>query len=125
MMPDADKLAESPVLQVLSRISMLLMPVLLAAVVFFGKAWVEDRFSGLRSDVDSLQAEMPLAKERIKVVETTIERGRQDREQFQDQTTDMLNRMLSVQTEMMRELSALRATVEERERQQQMDRRGR
>jgi hypothetical protein len=125
MMPDADKLAESPVLQVLSRLSMLLTPVLLAAVVFFGKAWVEDRFSGLRSDVDSLQAEMPLAKERIKVVETTIERGRQDREQFQDQTTDMLNRMLSVQTEMMRELSALRATVEERERQQQMDRRGR
>jgi hypothetical protein len=124
-MPDADKLAESPTLQVLSRLSMLLTPVLLAAVVFFGKAWVEDRFSGLRSDVDSLQAEMPLAKERIKVVETTIERGRQDREEFQDQTTDMLNRMLSVQTEMMRELSALRATVEERERQQQMDRRGR
>jgi hypothetical protein len=124
-MPDADKLAESPTLQVLSRLSMLLTPVLLAAVVFFGKAWVEDRFAGLRSDVDSLQAEMPLAKERIKVVETTIERGRQDREEFQDQTTDMLNRMLSVQTEMMRELSALRATVEERERQQQMDRRGR
>ena len=124
-MPDADKLAESATLQVLSRISMLLTPVLLAAVVYFGKAWVEERFTGLRSDVDSLQAEMPLAKERLSLVETTIERGRQDREQFQDQTTDMLNRMLSVQTEMMRELSALRATVEERERQQQMDRRGR
>jgi len=125
MMPDADKLAESATLQVLSRLSMLLTPVLLAAVVYFGKAWVEERFTGLRSDVDSLQAEMPLAKERIKVVETTIERGRQDREEFQRESTAKLDRMLSVQTEMMRELSALRATVEERERQQQFDRRGR
>jgi hypothetical protein len=125
MMPDADKLAESATLQVLSRLSMLLTPVLLAAVVYFGKAWVEDRFSGLRSDVDSLQAEMPLAKERIKVVETTIERGRQDREEFQRETTDTLRRIVVVQTEMMKELSALRATVEERERQQQFDRRGR
>jgi hypothetical protein len=125
MMPDADKLAESATLQVLSRLSMLLTPVLLAAVVYFGKAWVEERFTGLRSDVDSLQAEMPLAKERIKVVETTIERGRQDREEFQRESTVKLDRMLSVQTEMMRELSALRATVDERERQQQFDRRGR
>jgi hypothetical protein len=125
MMPDADKLAESATLQVLSRLSMLLTPVLLAAVVYFGKAWVEERFTGLRSDVDSLQAEMPLAKERIKVVETTIERGRQDREEFQRESSVKLDRMLSVQTEMMRELSALRATVDERERQQQFDRRGR
>jgi hypothetical protein len=124
-MTTTQKLDESYTLRVLSRLSMLVTPFLLAGLIYFGKAWVEDRFAGLRSDVDSLQAEMPLAKERIKVVETTIERGRQDREQFQDQTTDVLNRMLSVQTEMMRELSALRATVDERERQQQFDRRGR
>jgi hypothetical protein len=125
MMPDAENLAESATLRVLSRLSMLLTPFLLAGLVYFGKAWVEDRFSGLRSDVDSLQAEMPLAKERIKVVETTIERGRQDREEFQRETTDTLRRIVVVQTEMMKELSALRATVEERERQQQFDRRGR
>lgn len=124
-MTTQEKLAESTTLQVLSRISMLVTPLLLAGVIFFGKVWLEERFTGLRSDVDSLQAEMPQAKERIKVIETTIERGREDREEFQRETTATLNRIIAIQTEMMRELSALRATVDERERQQQMDRRGR
>lgn len=124
-MTSQEKLAESTTLVVLSRLSMLVTPLLLAGLIFAGKIWLQDRFDGLRIDVDALQAEMPMAKERIKVIETTMVRGREDREEFQRQTTETLSDIVAAQTQMMKELAAITAIVDERERQRLMEQRGR
>lgn len=130
-MPNPEKLADSTTLQVMSRLSMLATPILITGIIFFGKAWIEHKFEAqsavsqtqadgmrtMRIDVDGLRNEIPQAKERIKVLETTIDRGRADREAFQNQTTETLNRLLETNTSIVRELSALRSTVDAQQRQ--------
>jgi ribosomal protein S10 len=130
-MPNPEKLAESTTLQVLSRLSMLATPVLITGIIFFGKAWIEHKFEAqsavsqtqaegmrtMRQDVDGLRNEIPQAKERIRVIESTMERGRTDREQFQNQTRETLTKLLDINTAIVRELSALRSTVEAQQRQ--------
>lgn len=117
-----ERLADSTTLTVLSRLSMLLTPLMLAAIVFLGQSWIDQKFDAqaaisheLRRDVDGLTAELPIAKERIKVVETTMVRGREDREEFQRMTTIALEQIRSqnaAQFERINaQLSALSAAV--------------
>ncbi len=136
-MPNTDKLDDSQTLRVLARLSMLATPILITGIIFFGKAWIEHKFEAqanvsqtqaegmknMRQDVDVLRNELPQAKERIRVIESSMERGRADRVEFQDQTREALTKLLDINTAIVRELSALRSTVDAQQRQ--IDRGGR
>lgn len=127
-MPNPERIAESTTLVVLSRLSMLVTPVLITAIIFFGRFWIDSRFDAqaaistdLRQDVDQLGEEIPSAKERIRVIETTMVRGREDREEFQRRTDAKLDQITTILTAIVQEQAALRATVEAQQRQ--LDRR--
>ncbi len=127
-MPNPEKLADNTTLLVLSRISMLVTPFLISAILTLGWMWIDQKFDAqaavsaqLRIDVNELNDEVPLVRERTKVLETNMDRGRADRERFQQDTTAKLDRSEATQTAMLQELAALRAIIESQ--QKQIDRR--
>lgn len=116
----SEKLADNATLQVLARLSMLSVPLLLGAIWFFGSTWLEQRFSaqaaftqGLAVQVDGLEDEFAPLRERVVKLETNQERGRSDREQFQQQMIVRMDNMQNAILELSKTVAALNATVQQ------------
>lgn len=127
-MPTTKTLAESQWLLIVSRLSMLATPVLLVALVFFGRFWIESQFEDqaavslqLRTDVNELSDELPLVKERTKVLENNQDRGRQERIEFQRTTTDQLAQIITQQQAIAQQQAAMLAMLQAQQRE--LDRR--
>ena len=117
---DADKIADNSTLQVLARLSMLFTPILITLVSFFAWQWFDGQAKAtiqLRTDFNELSAEIPKVKERVTVMETNQQRGRADREDFQERSLrqqEMILQMLRTQGE---SIAGLNATINSQQRQ--------
>lgn len=117
---DTDKIAENSSLQVWARLSMLFTPVLISVLTFFAWQWFEGQAKAaaqLRVEVNALSEEMPLAKQRLAVVENNMERGRKDREEFQTQTSRQLDQIQQALRLIGEGQAAMNATINAQQRQ--------
>jgi len=100
---DAEKLVENTRFTVTARMSMIATPFLIGALGYF--------LLGVHGDVIELQAEMPKVKERVAVMEANQQRGRQDREEFQERSLRQQEQILQMLRTQGEAIAALTATV--------------
>lgn len=111
---DADKIADNSTLQVMARLSMLLTPFLITLVSFLAWQWFDGQAKAtvqLRTDFNELSAEIPKVKERVSVMETNQQRGRADREEFQERSLRQQEQILQMLRTQGEAIAALTATV--------------
>ena len=85
--------AESQTVITLSRLSMLAVTPMMAVIAFFGIGWLDGRYV-VRADYEKVIDQTAETKSRLAILENNQVRGRADREQFQDATTDALQELL-------------------------------
>jgi hypothetical protein len=85
----------------MAAIGILLLPVLTTAI-----SWA----TATSEDVNTL-------KERVTVLESISKNGREDRQKFQDQTTQLLGQILSKQTDMQAQIASMAAKLEAQQRE--------
>lgn len=117
---DADKIADNSTLQVMARLSMLLTPILITLVSFLAWQWFENQEKAttqLRIDVNELSDDNAAVKQRMSVVETNMDRGRKDREEFQTQTRVQLDQIQQTLKLLGEGQAAMNATINAQQRQ--------
>ena len=118
--PDPEKIANNATLQVLARLSMLATPFILAGCIWLAVGWIDAQAktdNQLRHDVDSVTGDLNQVKQNVAVLQNNQERGRADRERFQDEMTNRLDRMEATLRLLAEGQAALNATLEEQRRQ--------
>jgi len=125
-----EAIIESQTVLVLSRLAMLATPVMLALLIFFGRFWIESQFEAqaaistqLRSDVNDLGNEQQMLRDRTKAVEINQDRGRQERQEFQQFMREQVAQVISQQQGLAQQMAALTATIQAQ--QKELDRRAR
>lgn len=116
---DAEKIADNSTLQVMARLSMLLTPILITVVSFLAWQWFENQEKAalqLRSDVNQLSDDNAAVKQRVAVVENNQERGRKDREEFQERSLRQQEQILANQRAQGEAIAALTATASAQQR---------
>lgn len=111
---DDEKIADNSTLQVMARLSMLFTPILITLVSFFAWQWFDGQAKAtvqLRTDFNELSAEIPKVKERVSVMETNQQRGRADREDFQERSLRQQEQMLQMLRTQGEAIAALTSTV--------------
>lgn len=108
----AERVAENAWLKLLGRFAMVAAFPLLGYVGTVA-ASVSDKIDAQQDDIAGLRS-------RVVVLENNTARGREDRLEFQRQTTQILRELQAGQAEMTRQIAALNATLEAQQRQ--MDR---
>lgn len=111
---DAEKIADDSTLQVMARLSMLFTPILITLVSFFAWQWFDGQAKAtvqLRTDFNELSAEIPKVKERVSVMETNQQRGRADREEFQERSLRQQEQILQMLRTQGEAIAALTSTV--------------
>lgn len=129
----AERLSNSVWFTVAARASMLAVTPLFCAMVWFGHAWLDQRFddaamtaanatSAVSGKVDNLNdkiGQVPDLKERVIVLETNQKRSQTDREDFQKQTFARLDRMQDAIVTLSNTVAGLTATIQAQEDRQQ------
>ncbi len=105
----AEKVAENVWFRLLGRGALILV------VPFLG--YVGSVAAGVSSKIDAQQDDIAGLKSRVVVLENNTARGREDRVEFQRQTTQILRELQAGQTELTKQIAALSATIEAQQRQ--------
>ncbi|PBC09210.1 hypothetical protein [Mesorhizobium sp. WSM3859] len=105
-----EAVAENAWLKLVGRASMAVIGILMLPLVTSAISWA----TATSADVNTL-------KERVTVLESIGKNGREDRQKFQDQTTQMLQSILAKQTDMQSQIAGLSAKLEAQQRE--LDRR--
>lgn len=120
---ETEKLAESTMLMVMARLAMLATPILLGAIGYFGLQWLDGRFevqaavtTTVIRKVDNLEDEWPKLRERVVKLEINQDRGRADRQEYQRQTLERLDRVDAAILALSNSVAALNATLVEQQR---------
>jgi preprotein translocase subunit SecF len=121
---NARQVTESTTFLTIARLSMIVTPILLGATMLVGAGWLNNRFeivgsatASLREDVNEQQTESQALKERMRAVEINQTRGREDREEFQRQTTAQLQQIMAQLGVLSNGFASLTATIEAQQRQ--------
>ena len=121
---NARQVTESTTFLTIARLSMIVTPILFGATMLVGAGWLNNRFeivgsatASLRDDVNEQQTESQALKERMRAVEINQTRGREDREEFQRQTTAQLQQIMAQLGVLSNGFSSLTATIEAQQRQ--------
>lgn len=104
---NAKSLVDNPTAIVLSRISMIVTPILFSALAAIAWYWLVS----IQSDVNAAQSDISVLRERTSVVENNQVRGRAAREDWQRQTTEQIREMTAQFRELNASLSAINTTV--------------
>lgn len=113
--------ASNPTLQVLSRLSMLTLPLMLASITYFGGAWLDQRFgaaaataAGLSDRVASLEVSAnnnndlrDKMQNRLGIVEVEIGHSRR----LEDSINMRLDKLIDVVTSLTREVADVTAAL--------------
>jgi hypothetical protein len=125
-----EAIIESQTVLVLSRLAMLATPVMLTLLIFFGRFWIESQFEAqaaistqLRSDVNDLGNEQQMLKDRTKAVEINQDRGRQERQEFQQLMREQMSQVITQQQGLAQQMAALTAMIQAQQRE--LDKRSR
>lgn len=121
---NARQVTESTAFLTIARLSMIVTPILFGATMLVGAGWLNNRFeivgsatASLREDVNEQQTESQALKERMRAVEINQTRGREDREEFQRQTTAQLQQIMAQLGILSNGFASLAATIEGQQRQ--------
>jgi preprotein translocase subunit SecF len=121
---NARQVTESTAFLTIARLSMIVTPILFGATMLVGAGWLNNRFeivgsatASLREDVNEQQTESQALKERMRAVEINETRGREDREEFQRQTTAQLQQIMEQLGILSNGFASLAATIEAQQRQ--------
>lgn len=133
-MTNVEKIADSVWLRLLARGSMIAVPPALTLIVYLGGYWLDARLrdqvkatvhqttSELSADIDEGRKAQQQLADRVLTLENNTNRGRIDRERFQELTTRQLEGINSSVSMLNATMAAFRATMEAQQRQ--IDRNG-
>lgn len=125
----ADRLAESVWFRLAARGSMIALGPALTVLIWLGGQWLDYRFQDqvhsvvqetsekLQSEIDGFQGVTQKISDRVLTLENNTQRGREDRERFQEQTTLMLQELIRLQNATNLEVAALKAQFAAQQRQ--------
>jgi hypothetical protein len=101
-----EAVAENAWLKLFGRASMAAVGLLMVPVLTTAISWA----TSTSGDVNAL-------KERVTVLESNSKNGREDRQKFQDQTTNLLQSILAKQTDMQAQIAGMTAKLEAQQRE--------
>lgn len=110
---ETERLAENPTLQVLARIAMLTTPALCSIIAAVAWYWL----ISIQSNVNAAAQDIAALRERTSVVENNQTRGRADRQNWQQETTEQLRMMAAQIQTLTANLAALDSTLRAQQRQ--------
>ncbi|TPM39566.1 hypothetical protein FJ967_08770 [Mesorhizobium sp. B2-3-4] len=101
-----EAVADNAWLKLIGRASMAAIGILLVPILTTAISWA----TSTGADVNTL-------KERVTVLESIGKNGREDRQKFQDQTTQLLQSILGKQTDMQAQIAGMSAKLEAQQRE--------
>jgi hypothetical protein len=108
VMTTSEKIVENTVITALSRLSMVVTPLLLTAAVFF--FWMH--IQGISADASEAVEKTSRLEIRMSTVESNQQRGREERIKAQDELSRSIDKLTDVITAQGQQIAALTATVE-------------
>lgn len=107
-MTASEKIVENTVITALSRIAMMVTPLLLSAAVFF--FWIH--IQGISADASEAVEKTARLEIRMATVEGNQTRGREERIKAQDELARSIDKLTDVITAQGQQIAALTATVD-------------